>query len=169
MRRGPKSLARLTATCQHLRTAMPPVQVLTSITRFNTKACSNAEDQEEQTEWEPIASSSGHSVVRVVLESKNHKHQNSTGDELGEEHAGLGHVRLGICAKNSCCCCRARRYCTDPMPFESIDVIDIVAIYDASGNQSAQELCQEVYRESSPRKLAKKAIGEGDRWVQIRS
>ena len=134
MRRGPKSLARLTATCQHLRTAMPPVQVLTSITRFNTKACSNAEDQEEQTEWEPIASSSGHSVVRVVLESKNHKHQNSTSDELGEEHAGFGHVCLWVSAKNSCCRRWTRRYCTDPMAFESINIVEVVTVYDASGD-----------------------------------
>lgn len=143
--------------------------MLTSITRLNTKACSDSEDQEKQPKRKPIASSAGHSVICVVLEGENHKHQDSTGDELGEEHAGFSHVRLGIRAKNSRCRCRARRHCADSMAFESIYVVDVVAVYDAGSDQTAQKLREEVHRKPSPWELAEKAIGESDCWVQVRA
>jgi hypothetical protein len=169
MRRGPKSLARLTATCQHLSIQHIHCEdLLTGITRLDTKTCSDSENQEEKSQRKPVAASSGYPIVGVVLESKYHKHENSTGDELGEEHAGLGHVCFRVRAEDSCCSIRTWRYCPDTMAFESVDVVDVVAVYDGSSNQTSQELCQEVHRKSSPRKLAKKAVGEGDGWIQVR-
>jgi hypothetical protein len=168
MRRGPKSLARLTATYQHLMIQhMRSENLLTSITRLHTKTCSDSKDQEEKSKRKPIAATSGYSVIRVILQSKNYKHEDSTGDELGEEHAGLGHVCFGVRAKDSCCRRWTWRYCPDAMAFESVDVVDVVAVYDGSSNQTSQELRQEVYWKSSPRKLAKKAVGEGDGWIQV--
>ena len=50
-----------------------------------------------------------------------------------------------------------------------IDAADVVAVDDACSYEAAEELGKEVDREASPRKLAKYALGEGDRGIQVGS
>ena len=75
------------------------------VSSFPTKACANAEEEEEKTQREPIPPTSACTIVAVILESEDAQHQYRACDELREELTSLGQKRLWVCAEYLPCRC----------------------------------------------------------------
>jgi len=95
-----------------------------------------------------------HPIVTLILQRENHKHQNRTGDKLGEELTGRRHKRLRVRAEYPSCCCLTRRYRPNPVALELVDRIEVVRIDDSRADKTAQNLRDEIDRKASPGELA---------------
>lgn len=129
-----------------------------SVTSLEPKTSTEPENQEEQHQRQQVARPN----IRVVLERKNNKHKNSTGDKLGEEHIRSRQKSLGIGAKDAGSGGFRRRHCPLAIAFKVVDRGDIVDINNARPTEPTEELGEEVYWKTPPGQLAVEAAGEGD-------
>ena len=140
---------------------------INGVTSFPSEARSKAKDEEEQGEREPISPAFRDTVICVILQSQDHKHKDSAGDELGEEHARFRHEGGGVRAEDARGGIRGRWHCADTVTFVGIDGVDVVAVNDACGHETTEDLRNEIHGEAPPWEPAEVAVCEGDGWVQV--
>lgn len=131
------------------------------------KASSQSKDQKEQRQREEIRISSNPSCIRRILERKDDKDQNRTGNKLGEKLAGFGKEGLRVCAENLSCGALGRRNGAHAVAGKVVDAVDVIDVDDARSAEAAEELGEEVHGEASPGKAAVETVGEGYGGVEV--
>lgn len=137
------------------------------ITRFPPEASSNTKDDEEQSKRRQRA----RAEIPIILQRKDHEHQDRTRQELGKELARLRHKLGRVGTEDTRCCGRrvARHGAEVSSAFEGVDGGFVVAVDDGGAAHCAEELGQRVHGEFAPWEAAEDAVGEGDGWIDVGS
>lgn len=122
---------------------------------------------EEQAEREPRSAGDEAALVGVILEGENHEHEDAASDELFEELAGLGQIVRWVSGENAGGSVGGWWHGADIVAFNSVDAVDVVGVDDASGEEAANELTEDIERHASPWQLAQDAAGEGHGWAGV--
>lgn len=133
-----------------------------SVTSLKPKTSTQTENQKEQHQRQQITRPD----IRVVLERKDNKHKNGTGDKLGEEHIRSRQKSLRIRAKDASSRGFRRWHCPLAIAFKVVDRGDVVDINNTRATEPTEELGEEVYWKTAPGQLAIEAAGEGDGGVE---
>lgn len=154
----------ITNSIRHKSRSKIPGEVK-SVTSLEPVTSTQTENQEEQHQRQQIARPN----IRVVLERKNDKHQNGTGDKLGKEHIRSRQKSLRIRAKDASSGRPRRRHRPLPIALEVIDRSDVIDINDAGGTKPAEELSEQIDRKTPPGQLAVETAGKGDGRIEERT
>lgn len=128
------------------------------ITSLPTQGSTNAKDEEEEGQWQHLT---GADVV-VIDKGKDDKLKNGAGEKLGEEHAGTGHKRSGVCAKDTGGSIGAADGSDSGAALEVINGRLVVAVNDGSAGHGTKKLGQGVDGELAPGVATVDAVGQGD-------
>ena len=151
-----------------------------SISGLPTEACTNTEDDKEQTERREVAGTN----VRIVLECVNAEHEDCASDEFRKEHAGARHECRGVGAEDTSGGVLSQylrpisvimsnhlpRNAYSSNAVAALELVNgrlVVAVDNASGAESSQSLSNGVDWELSPWELSVDAVRKCDSGVQV--
>lgn len=154
---------------QHIR-HQPGPKVPRQINRIPglpPKASSNTKDDKEQSQRRQ----GPRAEIPIVLQREDHEHEDRARQELGEELARLRHELGRVGTEDAGCCGRRVAWHGAEMgpAFVDVDGGFVVAIDDGGAAHGAEELGEQVDGEFVPGEAAEDAVGEGYRWVDVRS
>ena len=134
-----------------------------SVTSLPAEASTDTEDEEEETEGHHLA---GTNVV-VVGHGVDAHHEDSRGDDLGEEHASTSHELGRVRAEDASGGSLAANSSDTSAALKHVDGRLVVSVDNGSTGHGAEDLSNGVDGELAPRVATEDAVGEGNSRVDV--